>query len=606
MRGCTSSSSWAALGLLAVTVLTPLAAQQPFPSGDSGAAFVIRNVRIFDGLGSRDGQSILVRDGRIAAVGERLEIPGETSVVDGTGHTLFPGMIDAHTHAFDRQILAVALTYGVTTLLDQFTVVPFATSMRTEQAAGDVTDRADLFSAGTLATDPTGHGTQYGFPIPTVSGPGDAEEFVAARKAEGSDWLKIIWEDGSLYDLDIGSLDAETVGALIRAADDNGLRSVVHVSLLEQAFGAAEMGATGLVHAPQDRMPGADDGAVLVAAGLFMAPTLTITRSIATGEEGKIQLADERLAERANAALRGSLAAAFPSREATSRAYDHAKELTRQMHAAGGVILAGTDAPNPGTAYGLSMHRELELLVDAGLTPTEALEAATAATAAAFGLDDRGRIAPGLRADLVLVEGDPTTDITDTRNLVAIWRNGALVPEPQVATSVAEEGAGSAPQLPVPGLVSDFDDGTTGSTFGGGWIPSTDQMMGGSSTVELVTDGGVLTLEGEVVGNGFTTWSGTNFFPGSGPMDPSDLSGGTGIRFRIRGQGPGVSVMVFAQSLGQIPAVVQHPLTTEWTTLEIPFADFPGADPSGLMAFFIGQAGRAGTFKIQIDDVEIY
>jgi imidazolonepropionase-like amidohydrolase len=87
-------------------------------------------------------------------------------------------------------------------------------------------------------------------------------------------------------------------------------------------------------------------------------------------------------------------------------------------------ILAGTDQHNPGTAPGASLHGELEILVEAGLKPVQALKAATSATAKAFRLTDRGRIAPGLRADLLLVEGDPTVDITATRNIVAVWKAG--------------------------------------------------------------------------------------------------------------------------------------------------------------------------------------
>ncbi len=73
---------------------------------------------------------------------------------------------------------------------------------------------------------------------------------------------------------------------------------------------------------------------------------------------------------------------------------------------------------------GASIHRELELLVQAGLSPTAALRAATSVPARVFGLEDRGRIAPGLRADLLLVEGDPTVDILATRNIIAIWKHG--------------------------------------------------------------------------------------------------------------------------------------------------------------------------------------
>jgi len=94
---------------------------------------------------------------------------------------------------------------------------------------------------------------------------------------------------------------------------------------------------------------------------------------------------------------------------------------------AGVTLLVGTDTPNGTTSYGVSMHRELELLVIAGLEPDRALYGATAATADAFGLDDRGRIRPGARADLVLVRGDPTVDVTATRDILRVWRGGVEV-----------------------------------------------------------------------------------------------------------------------------------------------------------------------------------
>jgi imidazolonepropionase-like amidohydrolase len=90
-------------------------------------------------------------------------------------------------------------------------------------------------------------------------------------------------------------------------------------------------------------------------------------------------------------------------------------------------ILAGTDFGNPGTAPGVSLHGELEYLVEAGLTSTEALAAATSASAKAFRLADRGRILRGLRADLLLVRGDPTTDILTTRDILSVWKAGVLV-----------------------------------------------------------------------------------------------------------------------------------------------------------------------------------
>lgn len=100
--------------------------------------------------------------------------------------------------------------------------------------------------------------------------------------------------------------------------------------------------------------------------------------------------------------------------------------VSRLAHA-GVTMIAGTDAPNPTTAFGPSLHLELALLVRAGLSPTEALVAATSAPARFFGTPDRGRIAPGLKADMILLDRDPTKDIKALRHIVTIWKNGHVV-----------------------------------------------------------------------------------------------------------------------------------------------------------------------------------
>ncbi|MCF3139547.1 amidohydrolase family protein [Paenarthrobacter sp. AR 02] len=104
--------------------------------------------------------------------------------------------------------------------------------------------------------------------------------------------------------------------------------------------------------------------------------------------------------------------------------YSRAVGNVRRLAEAGVVLLAGTDAPNPGTVFGASLHRELELLVQCGLSPAQALTAATAEPARVFGLGDRGRVDVGLRADLILVSDNPLADITATRSIERIWRGG--------------------------------------------------------------------------------------------------------------------------------------------------------------------------------------
>jgi imidazolonepropionase-like amidohydrolase len=123
--------------------------------------------------------------------------------------------------------------------------------------------------------------------------------------------------------------------------------------------------------------------------------------------------------------MRHAAVMAFPPTKGTS--CEGTREAVRQLARAGVPLLTGTDSPSPGQTYGAAVHGEMELLVATGLTPVQALTAATSAPARAFRLTDRGTIAPGKRADLVLVDGDPTTDITATRRIVAVWKKGVPV-----------------------------------------------------------------------------------------------------------------------------------------------------------------------------------
>jgi imidazolonepropionase-like amidohydrolase len=123
-----------------------------------------------------------------------------------------------------------------------------------------------------------------------------------------------------------------------------------------------------------------------------------------------------------------------------------------RLQQAGVDVLAGTDADAPGTVHGASLHGELVQLVKAGLTPTQALASATRLPAERFGLNDRGRIAEGLRADLLLVDGDPTTDIKATRAIARIFKNGyevdraAVMPSPPSPQATAALPAAGSPQ----------------------------------------------------------------------------------------------------------------------------------------------------------------
>src|SRR5262249_10877234 len=143
--------------------------------------------------------------------------------------------------------------FGVTTELDMFTDHAFAARMRSEEAAGKALDRADLRSAGTLVTAPGGHGTEYGIKIPTITSPAQAQEFVDARVAEGSDYIKLVYDDGETFGASFPTITREILAAVIRAAHARKRPAVVHIHGREKARDAIAEGADGLVHLFIDR-----------------------------------------------------------------------------------------------------------------------------------------------------------------------------------------------------------------------------------------------------------------------------------------------------------------------------------------------------------------
>jgi imidazolonepropionase-like amidohydrolase len=602
----------AALAALAALATFPALTPTPAAHAQAAPPVLFHDATVFDGerlVGRRD---VVVSNGRITAVARHLQTPPGASVVDATGKTLLPGLIDAHTHTFGN-VLRDALALGVTTELEMFGSPEAARTAKAEQAQGKATDRADLFSAGVLATAPKGHGTEYGIPIPTITSPDSARAFVDARIAEGSDWIKIVYDDGRPYGMRIPTISKETVRAVVEAAHARGKLAVVHIASLQGARDAVEVGVDGLVHTFEDRPPDPDFGRFVARHHAFVIPTLTVNLSAAGVGGGTPLVKDPRIAPYLALATEGLLQQGFPRNPGSTLDYANAEASVRQLEAAGVTILAGTDAPNPGTAHGAALHRELELLVRAGLTPTEALVAATSAPAKAFRLSDRGRVAPGMKADLLLVDGDPTSDITATRSIIGIWKDGVHFDREAYARTIAMQ---RAQKFETPtgldgGDVSDFEDGTLATRFGAGWTTSTDQQAAGKSTAQLsVVSGGAngsaraLSVSGTISSELAYAWAGAMFSPGTQPMQAADLSSKKELRFWARGDGKTYRVMLFAMSRGFLPLTQSFVAGPEWRQYAFPLSSFGGIDGHDLRAVLFAGGPAPGPFAFRIDDVQ--
>ena len=395
-----------------------LAAQTPEPT------FLIVNVRVFDGERTRPNVNVVVDDGVIRAVGSVPDKWRRVRAIDGAGLTLLPALIDAHAHPQRVPHLQDALRFGVATVLGLGVTSTMAGDRALRAAAASRVDLADYRSAGIVATSPGGHGTQFAVTNPTIARPSDAETFVAG-KADGADYLKLILNGTRTASSGVPNMTEATATSLVQAAHVRRLLVVAHVETLEDVRIALASGVDGLAHFWREDGPSAPAMTRrLVAQRVFVIPTEVVPDALVPGAGVSAALAaDHRFAPFLTGSMKDRLIGA-PARAAFPDINWQLQSIGR-LHAAGGRLLTGTDAGGTGpTVLGISVHRELELLVKTGLTPSQALAAATGNVADAFRLADRGRITVGRRADLLLVRGDPTVDITASRDIVGVWRSG--------------------------------------------------------------------------------------------------------------------------------------------------------------------------------------
>ena len=407
----------------AIMVPLLMAAATVLGSYQRSASFAVRDVRVFDGERTIQRTNVLVRDGRIQTVAaDSTALAGASSITDGEGRTLLPGLIDSHVHiAHDVQsALEQAIVIGVTTVLDLGSGGERVQRLK-RVAAEDAPGLADVRTAGIVATAPGGHPTQMdGPPIPTLASADEAGAFVDARIAEGADYIKIVYDDLSGIREPVPMLNRRTLDALIAAAHRRGKLAVVHVLSEQQAREAIDAGADVLAHMFMGPTTSPTFGSFASGRRVAVVPTLSV---ICGDSQAHSLLTDSNMSPFIRPVWRRMLEMPREGR----RSCGGAEAAIKQLVSAKAAILAGSDAPSPGTTYGVSLHGELSLLVRSGLSPVQALMAATSIPARIFRLADRGAIRAGMRADLVLVAGDPTQDIVAARRIVRVWKRGVPV-----------------------------------------------------------------------------------------------------------------------------------------------------------------------------------
>ena len=393
-------------------------------------AFVGVSVIPMDGERVLPDHTVVVEDGRIAAIGPRAAtpVPSDAVRVDGAGKYLLPGLADMHVHllgddATNERMLDLLLVNGVTTVLS-LRGSPLHLQLGARVAQGELRGPT-IFTSGPFISD--------GTPPPS---PDEVERAVMAQARAGYDILKIhgdftpdgyrrLFETAAREGMRVIGHSPRNLGYEVMST--HGQHAVAHGE--EYIYGTD--GSSREFAAIVPRIPSL--ARATAAAGTWVVPNLSAYHGIAA-QVGDVH---SHLARPEVRWVPETITRTWqPDRNTYVQRFDvsqHAgflaryqaiEQLTRGFEAAGVRLLAGTDTPIPSVVPGFSLHDELRLLVGAGLTPYQALRAATANAGEFLGGDTFGLIAVGARADVLLLDANPLDAIANTSRIAGVMARG--------------------------------------------------------------------------------------------------------------------------------------------------------------------------------------
>jgi imidazolonepropionase-like amidohydrolase len=427
------------------------------PARTQSQATVLRDFTLIDGTGAapQPASSMIVRDGRIEWVGPtaQLKAPDGARTVDLTGKYVTPGLIDLHVHLgitkgleqsfanFTRESverdLKTYASYGVTTVLSMGTDGDEIFKIRDEQRAGRPT-MTRVYTAGQGLVFKGGYG---GIPNNNrpVATPEEAAREVDLQASKGVDFIKL-WVDDELGTMPV--MPPEISKAVIDAAHRHNLRALAHVFYLRDAKRLVDQGVDGLAHSVRDQP--VDQALIdsMKSRGVWqLAETLSREAAMFAYGEPAPFLDDPffragvspEVIEQLRSPERQQKIASGPNFHDYPKFLKQAQDNLIRLEKGGVKIGFGTDSGPVGRFPGYFSHWELELMVQAGTPPLDALRIATSQAAEFLGAKDLGSVQAGKWADLVILDADPSADIKNMRkiNSVYIAGNETAVVKPQ-------------------------------------------------------------------------------------------------------------------------------------------------------------------------------
>jgi enamidase len=419
------------------------------------AVIALMHVRVIDGTGApaRDDQTVVLRDGRIESVGDAASarVPAGAEVMDLAGSTVLPGFVMVHEHLFYPAGNAMYNELGFS--FPRLYLAGGATTIRT---GGSMMPYADLnikraIDAGTLP------GPKMDITAPYLNGPGlNIPAVKALRDADDARRMTAYWADEGFTSFKAYMhITRDELRAVIEEAHRRGLKVTGHLCSVTYREAAA-LGIDNLEHGffastdfvsdkQPDRCPGGANNSLtnldpkgqaatalirdLVQAKVAITSTLTVFETSVPGRPRAPDAAlDAMVPEVRDQYLRRFGSIAGDTASGAQRRFRALMEMEAAFLRAGGLLVAGTDPTGyGGVVAGFSNQREIELLVEAGLTPLEAIRVGTLNGATYLGLADRtGSISAGKAADLLVVRGNPAARIADIENVQWVFKDGVV------------------------------------------------------------------------------------------------------------------------------------------------------------------------------------